>query len=174
MRYGNDLASRGSVIPLFREQIRAGGPLTITTPEMTRFLLSLDDAVDVIFSAVIGATVGETFIPRVPSARVTDIAAVMIGRRKLETVVTGIRPGEKVHEILVSEEEAHRTVARSARYYSILPILPELRAAGRIEKALEREYSSADALMPRAELKKLLERHLLTDVDREEHGELLA
>jgi len=174
VRYGNVLASRGSVIPLFREQIRAGGPLTITTPEMTRFLLSLDDAVDVMFAAVRTADAGETFIPRVPAARVTDVAAVMIGRRKIEMVVTGIRPGEKVHEILVSEEEAHRTIERSAKYYSILPILPEVRAAGGVEKALEHEYSSADSLMARAELKELLDRHLLTDVEREEHGELLA
>jgi UDP-glucose 4-epimerase len=174
VRYGNVLASRGSVIPLFREQIRAGGPLTITTNDMTRFLLSLDDAVDIIFSAVRVADPGETFIPRVPSALVTDVAAVMISDRPIETVVTGIRPGEKVHEILVSEEEAHRTIERSAKYYSILPMLPELRGDAGVQKAIEREYSSADNLMARDQLAGLLEKHLLTDVDAQEHEELLA
>lgn len=174
VRYGNVLASRGSVIPLFREQIRAGGPVTITTADMTRFLISLDDAVDVIFEAVRVADPGETFIPRVPSARVTDVAAVMVGDRAIETVVTGIRPGEKVHEILVSEEEAHRTIERSPRYYSILPMLPELRVDDTVPNALAREYSSADSVMARDELARMLESHLLTEVEAEQHGELLA
>ena len=174
VRYGNVLASRGSVIPLFREQIRAGGPITITTSDMTRFLLSLDDAVDVIFSAVREAGRGETFIPRVPAARVTDIAAVMIGDRAIETRVTGIRPGEKVHEILVSEEEAHRTIERSAKYYSILPMLPELRDGRDLSTPLGCEYSSADSVMGREELAALLDSHLLTHVGEEEAEELLA
>src|SRR3984957_15558174 len=105
VRYGNVLASRGSVIPLFHDQIRNGGPVTITTPEMTRFLLSLNDAVDTVFAAVAEGLPGETYIPRVPSAQVTDIAKVLIGDRSIKTKIVGIRPGEKVHEILVSEEE---------------------------------------------------------------------
>jgi UDP-glucose 4-epimerase len=104
VRYGNVLASRGSVIPLFQEQIRNGGPVTITIPEMTRFLLSLDQAVDTVFAAVRGADPGDTYIPGAPSATVLNIARALIGERKIETVVTGIRPGEKIHEILVSEE----------------------------------------------------------------------
>jgi UDP-glucose 4-epimerase len=94
VRYGNVLASRGSVIPLFHSQIKAGGPVTITTSDMTRFLLSLNDAVDVIFAAVIGANRGETYIPRVSSANVVDIANILIGDRKIEVKVIGIRPGE--------------------------------------------------------------------------------
>src|SRR4029079_6917413 len=80
-RYGNVLASRGSVIPLFHDQIRNGGPVTITTTEMTRFLLSLDQAVELIFAAVNDALPGETYVPRIPSARVTDIAAALIADR---------------------------------------------------------------------------------------------
>ena len=133
VRYGNVLASRGSVIPLFHDQIRSGGPVTITTTDMTRFLLSLDDAVDIIFEAVKTANRGETYIPRVPSAKVTDIADILIGDRPIKTQVVGIRPGEKIHEILVSEEEAYRTVERSSKYYAILPMLPEIarKAGGR-------------------------------------------
>jgi UDP-glucose 4-epimerase len=160
VRYGNVLASRGSVIPLFHEQIRRGGPVTITTTDMTRFLLSLEQAVDTIFAAMRGAKPGETYIPRVPSARVTDIAAALIGERKIETIVTGIRPGEKVHEILVSEEEAHRTVERG-EYYSIQPMLPELLSSERSENPLGREYSSADDVMSREEVSDLLSRHKL-------------
>jgi len=95
VRYGNVLASRGSVIPLFHEQIRSGGRLTITTPDMTRFLLSLDRAVDTILAAVENANPGEIYVPRVPSARILDVAKVLIEDRNIEIVFTGIRPGVK-------------------------------------------------------------------------------
>jgi UDP-glucose 4-epimerase len=164
VRYGNVLASRGSVIPLFHEQIKHGGPVTITTPEMTRFLLSLEQAVDTIFATLEGASAGETYIPRVPSARVVDIVAALIGDRPVETKITGIRPGEKVHEILVSEEEAHRTIARGD-YYAILPMLPEL-VSTKIERPLEKEYSSNDILMSKQELTELLKKHQLMIEDK--------
>jgi UDP-glucose 4-epimerase len=160
VRYGNVLASRGSVVPLFHEQIRRGGPLTITTIEMTRFLLSLEQAVDTIFAALSEGKPGETYIPRVPSARMVDLAAVLIGDRPIETKVTGIRPGEKVHEILVSEEEATRTISRGD-YYVVLPMLPELRGSEEISSPLGKEYSSADDLMERSELATLLKKHEL-------------
>jgi FlaA1/EpsC-like NDP-sugar epimerase len=159
VRYGNVLASRGSVIPLFLEQIRAGGPVTITTEEMTRFLLSLDDAVDVIFAAVREAKRGETYIPRVPSARVTDLAKVFIGDRPIRMEIVGVRPGEKVHEILISEEECHRTVERGP-YYVIKSILPELRGDGETG-GLQGEYSSAGCVMALDELGSFLSRHRL-------------
>lgn len=155
-RYGNVLASRGSVVPLFLDQIAAGGPVTITTPEMTRFLLTLDDAVDTIFAAVAAAKRGETYIPRCPSARMTDLAAYLIGDRPIETVITGIRPGEKIHEILLSEEEATRTVFGADGYYALRPMLPEL-ADPVSAPALDEDFSSADALMSREELAVFLE-----------------
>jgi len=170
VRYGNVLASRGSVIPLFHEQIRNGGPVTITTPEMTRFLLSLDEAVDTIFAALNKANRGETYIPRVPSARVMDIAEVLIGNRPVKTTISGIRPGEKIHEILVSEEEAHRTV-EGGSYYVITPILPDLRTMTRGESMLQGEYSSADNVLTNAELEKLLKKHKLMVGDRTQDEE---
>jgi FlaA1/EpsC-like NDP-sugar epimerase len=173
VRYGNVLASRGSVIPLFHEQIRSGGPVTITTDEMTRFLLSLDQAVDTIFAAIKSAKRGETYIPRVPSAKVTDIAKILIGERPITTIITGIRPGEKVHEILVSEEEAHRTVLRG-NYYVIHPILPELLPDNPTEKVLGHEFSSADNLMSKEKLKeKMEEYYLLIEQQCENEGEML-
>jgi FlaA1/EpsC-like NDP-sugar epimerase len=155
VRYGNVLASRGSVIPLFHDQIRNGGPVTITTPEMTRFLLSLNDAVDVIFAAVETGAAGETYIPRVPSALVMHIATALVGARPIQTRIVGIRPGEKVHETLVSDEEAHRTVERGG-YYAILPMLPELRRRESASITLAKEYSSADDVMTLEETTRLL------------------
>lgn len=164
-RYGNVLASRGSVIPLFHHQIRRGGPVTITDAEMTRFLLSLEEAVDTVLAALADGEPGETYIPRVPSAQVVDIAQALIGDRAIQTVVTGIRPGEKVHEILVSEEESHLTVAKGP-YYTILPRLPELRPVEPDARMLEREYSSRDDLMSTEEVAAFLARHrLLPDHD---------
>jgi FlaA1/EpsC-like NDP-sugar epimerase len=156
VRYGNVLASRGSVIPLFLDQIAAGGPITITTPDMTRFLLTLDDAVDTIFAAVANARPGETYIPRCPSAKITDIAEILIAGRDIETKVTGIRPGEKVHEILVSDEESYRTIAGAEGYYALRPMLPEVAGDQPFEPAIDRAFSSADHLMERPTLEAFL------------------
>jgi len=158
VRYGNVLASRGSVIPLFHDQIRNGGPVTVTHPKMTRFLLSLDQAVDTVFAVLRAAKSGETFIPRAPSASVMNIARALISDRRIPIRITGVRPGEKLHEVLVSEEEVHHCVKRGA-YYVIRPMLPELRRAkAREANALSREYSSGDNVLNLAETVKLLKR----------------
>jgi UDP-glucose 4-epimerase len=141
VRYGNVIASRGSVVPLFMEQIRDGGPVTITMPEMTRFLLSLDRAVDTVFAAVRHAEPGELYVPQVAAAKVVDVARSLMSGKDIRIVYTGIRPGEKVHEIMVSEEERFRTIEREG-YYVILPVLPELRRQDDFVPALDREYSS--------------------------------
>src|SRR5439155_22008769 len=97
VRYGNVIASRGSIIPLFVEQIQNDLPITITLAEMTRFLLSLDRAVDTVFEAIRSEGRGETFVPKVSSAKISDVALALMGDKKLPMVYTGIRPGEKVH-----------------------------------------------------------------------------
>lgn len=141
VRYGNVVASRGSVVPLFEDQIKNGGPVTITTTDMTRFLLSLEQAVDTVFAAMTFGKPGETFVPKVAAARITDIARVMIAGRDIPIVVTGIRPGEKIHEIMVSEEESYRTEERGG-YYVIQPMLPGLGQTVLDGRVLEGEYSS--------------------------------
>jgi UDP-glucose 4-epimerase len=157
VRYGNVLASRGSVIPLFRDQIKRGGPVTVTDPEMTRFLLGLDQAVDAVFAAIKHARRGETYVPNAPSASVMNIAKALIGDRRIKIEITGIRPGEKLHEIMISEEEANRCVKRG-EYYCILPMLPELQHAEEQEPmAITREFSSADEVLDLMETSKLLE-----------------
>ena len=172
VRYGNVLASRGSVIPLFHDQIRRGGPVTVTTPEMTRFLLSLDDAVDTIFAAIRDGHRGDTYIPKAPAARMTDLAQVLIGDRKITTTLTGIRPGEKVHEILISEEEAQR-VDQRGRFYAIRSLLPEVGDARSGSMALSNEYSSSDHVLGEAELRTLLTSHRLMIDDTNGEAELL-
>ena len=155
VRYGNVIASRGSVVPLFLDQIARGGPVTLTLREMTRFLLTLDRAVDTVFAAVRTALPGETYVPRVAAARMVDVAETLIDGRDIPIVFTGIRPGEKVHEIMVSEEERYRTVERGD-YYVICPMLPELRRAPIDQPALAGEYSSANVTLDRERLRELL------------------
>lgn len=155
VRYGNVLASRGSVVPFFHDQIRQGGPVTVTTADMTRFLLTLDSAVDTIFAAIRTGLPGDIYVPRAPAARVVDIAAALIGNRPIEQVITGIRPGEKTHESLVSEEEAGRTTKRG-NWYAIQPMLPEVSANRNPHECLAREYSSGDNVMTPAETAALL------------------
>ena len=175
VRYGNVLASRGSVIPLFIDQIRNSGPVTVTVPEMTRFLLSLDQAVDTVFEALKSAHPGETYIPRADSATVMNIAKALIGDRAIEIEVTGIRPGEKMHEILISEEEANHCIKRGD-YYAILSMLPELSNNKKKEpNALSKEYSSADSVLDFDGTVELLKKHRLRveDVEISNSGELL-
>jgi len=155
VRYGNVIASRGSIVPLFVEQIRNGQTLTVTLPEMTRFLLSLDRAVDTVFAAITDGRRGETFVPKVKAANITDVAKALMGDKDLPIKYTGIRPGEKIHEIMVSEEECFRTVERGD-YYVILPVLPELRDGEDQEPALTSEYSSKDDNVGISELQELL------------------
>ncbi len=155
VRYGNVIASRGSVVPLFQEQIANGGPVTITLKEMTRFLLSLDRAVDTVVAAIDGARPGEIYVPIVPAARVVDLAEALIDGRKIELRYTGIRPGEKIHETLVSDEEAYRT-ARRGEYYVVHPMLPELNPEAPETPALTGEYSSAQTTLDCDGLREML------------------
>ncbi len=173
VRYGNVLASRGSVIPLFQEQIKNGGPVTVTTKEMTRFLLPLDRAVDTIFAAIRMAGRGEIFVPKIPAARIVDVAGALIGDREIDLVYTGIRPGEKVHEILVSDEEAWRTFDRG-EYYAIKPMLPELAQEEHDLQPLDKEYSSGECVMTMEETRQLLERYnLMVGQETSEGSEFL-
>lgn len=155
VRYGNVIASRGSIVPLFVEQIQKGHAVTITLPEMTRFLISLDRAVDTVFEAVKSDERGATFVPRAPAARMTDVAKALMGDKDVPVEFTGIRPGEKIHEIMVSEEECFRTI-ESNGYYVILPMLPELRDGREFTPALSGEYTSKDNNISIAELRTLL------------------
>ena len=163
VRYGNVMASRGSAIPFFLDLVKNGRPIPITDERMTRFLMTLDQSVGLIFSAFREGKRGETYVPLVPSARMVDVARAVAGDDRYPVTYTGIRPGEKIHEILVSEEEESRTEARG-EHLVIMPILPELRdpqpRASRLPFA--GEYSSANDPLPLAEVRTLLDRNKLT------------
>lgn len=153
VRYGNVIASRGSVVPLFKEQIKRGGPITLTSKAMTRFLITLDGAVDTVFDCVKIGRAGETFVPRLPATRISDLIDVLnIGQ--LEVVETGIRPGEKLHEIMISEEEMWRTSERG-NYYVIAGILPEI-GGSHHQPPMKGEYSSEQVTVDQQGLRQLL------------------
>jgi UDP-glucose 4-epimerase len=172
VRYGNVLASRGSVIPLFHKQIKAGGPVTVTEPTMTRFLINLNKAVDTVFAVIEHGEAGETFIPIAPSASVENIAKAITRGKGIDVVVTGIRPGEKLHEILISEEEVRHTV-KKGEYYAIRSMLPELNGGGKIEPLLNDEYSSHDDALDLEGTYQLLKDNDLLEVNSNNQEELL-
>jgi len=112
-RYGNVVASRGSVIPVFQEQKRRGR-ITLTDPRMTRFWLTLEQGVRFVITCIEQMHGGEIFVPKIPSMRLLDLAASIAPGCEIDTI--GIRPGEKLHEVLVSEDEARNTVETEDRY----------------------------------------------------------
>lgn len=128
-RFGNVLGSRGSVIPLFRDQILNGGPVTITDREMSRFIMSIDEASKLVIDSAILARGGEVFVTKMPVVRITDLAEVMIDElapragysaRDIKINVVGARPGEKLYEELMSSEEVRRTKELPS-YFAVVP-----------------------------------------------------
>lgn len=122
VRYGNVVGSRGSVVPIFREQFKEGQHLTITDMRMTRFWITLEEGVALVFHALRETRGGEIFIPKIKSACVTSIADALNPRPEMGWVprVTGIRPGEKLHEVLITEDES-RHAREFPEYYVIEP-----------------------------------------------------
>ena len=163
VRYGNVLASRGSVVPLFIDQIAAAGPVTLTDKNMTRFLLTLDQAVDTVFEALQFAAAGETYIPKIKAALIQDVAAALIGSKKIQVIESGIRPGEKMHEIMISEEESVRTISRGD-YFAIKSILPEVSSVSTEPSIKFAEINSSNYLMSTTEVNSFLEKHLTGDL----------
>lgn len=127
-RYGNVMASRGSVIPLFIEQIRAGKPITITDPRMTRFMMTLDDAVDLVLYAFEHGQPGEIFVQKAPAATIEVLAraiTALIGMPEHDVRVIGTRHGEKLYEALLSREEMVAAEDLGG-YYRVPPDLRDL------------------------------------------------
>jgi UDP-N-acetylglucosamine 4,6-dehydratase len=121
-RYGNVMASRGSVIPLFVKQIKEGKPLTITDPNMTRFLMSLDDAVDLVLYAFSNARQGDIFVQKAPASTIMDLALAVrqLFNAENEICVIGTRHGEKLYETLLTREELAKAEDLGG-YYRIIP-----------------------------------------------------
>lgn len=126
VRYGNVVGSRGSVIPLFLKK-RKDGVLPITDERMTRFWITLDQGVDLVFWAAANMHGGEIFIPKIPSMRVSDLAKAMAPECRIDVI--GIRPGEKLHEVLLTEDESARSVD-AGDYFVITPLFQHQPAPG--------------------------------------------
>jgi len=133
-RFGNVLGSRGSVIPIFREQIRKGGPVTLTDPEMTRFIMSISQAVRLVIDSALLAKGGEVFVTKMPVIQIKDLAQVMIDElapkyghdpSEIEVVTIGTKPGEKQYEELMTHEEVRRTV-ELPKYFAVKPAFSSL------------------------------------------------
>jgi UDP-N-acetylglucosamine 4,6-dehydratase/5-epimerase len=154
VRYGNVLRSRGSVVPFFRQQLAQGRRLTITDERMTRFLLTLNDAIDLVLYAAEHGSAGEIFVRKAPSARILDIAAALAAQagKPLDYELIGTLPGEKLGEILVSEEELQR-VEDLGIYLKILPWWSKERP-----HQLQREYHSAEELATPETISELIAR----------------
>jgi UDP-N-acetylglucosamine 4,6-dehydratase len=120
VRYGNVVGSRGSVIPIFIKQ-RANGKLTITDQRMTRFWLTLEQGVRFVIHCTEDMRGGEVFVPKIPSTRIVDLAKVIAPDAEIEVI--GIRPGEKLHEVLINEDEARSTLEREDLYV-VTPAVP--------------------------------------------------
>ena len=153
VRYGNVLRSRGSVVPFFRRQLSLGQTMTITDERMTRFLLTLNEAIDLVLYAAEHTQGGEIFVRKAAAARVTDIARVLAEEagKACDYRVIGILPGEKLHEILVSEEELVR-VRDFGQYYAVQPWWSE----GRYHE-IDSEFGSGEHLTDAAEVKRMIE-----------------
>jgi len=133
-RFGNVLGSRGSVIPIFREQIRRGGPVTLTDPGMTRFIMSIKEAVRLVIDSVSLMQGGEVFVTKMPVIRIKDLAEIMIAElaptygyneKAIDLNIIGTKPGEKMYEELMNFEETRRSV-ELPRYFSVLPAFKSL------------------------------------------------
>ena len=122
-RFGNVLGSSGSVIPIFRNQISNGGPVTLTDKNMTRFVMSVKEAVELVLNSVIEAKGGEVCVTKMPVMRIEDLAIAMIEElcsKEMEITEIGSKPGEKLYEELMSEEETRRTIELN-KFFSVLP-----------------------------------------------------
>ncbi|WYX28652.1 polysaccharide biosynthesis protein [Achromobacter denitrificans] len=145
-RYGNVMASRGSVIPLFIDQIQGGTPMSITDPDMTRFMMTLSDAVDLVLYAFEHGNNGDLFVQKAPAATVQTLAqtlARMLGKPNHPINVIGTRHGEKLYEVLLSREEM-ASAEDMGDYYRIPPDLRDLNYAKFVEQGEEKISRSED------------------------------
>jgi len=145
-RYGNVMASRGSVIPLFIEQIRAGTPLTLTDPNMTRFMMTLADAVDLVLYAFEHGNNGDMFVQKAPAATVEVLAkalTALVGKPEHSIQVIGTRHGEKLYEALLSREEMACAEDRG-EYFRVPPDLRDLNYSKFVEQGEEKISRTED------------------------------
>ena len=145
VRYGNVLGSRGSVVPLFFDYIQKGLPLPITHPEMTRFQLTLKEAVQLVLWVTVKGESGDLWVQKMPAARIPELGQALAygltGKKDYPLTIIGMRPGEKMHEVLVSEEEMWRATELEKHY--LIPSWVKSQDKEGTENVNVSEYSSA-------------------------------
>ena len=160
IRGGNVMGSNGSVIPYFVEQIKSGGPITITDLEMTRFFLTLEEAIQLLFKASKDSIGGETFVMNMPACYIRDVADVLMDHYgRVDITEIGSKPGEKLDEMLISKHEALQSYCYDKNYYVILPTNPSFELLDHynlLEKFNHTEFSSRTKLMNHSEIKQML------------------
>ncbi|MDM5313983.1 polysaccharide biosynthesis protein [Peribacillus frigoritolerans] len=164
IRGGNVLGTNGSVIHVFKKQIKEKGKIGITDLNMTRFFLTIEEAIKLVFKATFESIGGEIFVMKMPSCKIIDLAQVLIDSSDVENVevdILGIRPGEKLHEILLSEYESTTTIAYDDEYYVILPAIHIDGIKEHYSKyqpvSLE-DYNSGTGLMDKAQIEEMLKK----------------
>ncbi|MBN8207261.1 polysaccharide biosynthesis protein [Bacillus sp. NTK071] len=164
VRGGNVLGTNGSVIHVFKNHIEEKGKIGITDMRMTRFFLTIQDAIKLLFKATYESKGGEIFVMKMPTCKIVDLAKVLIedsGKENVDIEVLGIRPGEKLHELLFSDYESQSTVYYDHEYFVILPAISVdgLKEYYASFKPVDLEnYNSGENLMSRQELKTLLQK----------------
>ena len=138
VRYGNVMGSRGSVIPLFKKLAIEGKPFPITDTRMTRFWITLDQAIEFVLESFEIMQGGELYVPRIPSMRILDLAQAI--KKDFEYEEIGIRPGEKLHEEMISPDDSRRTIELANRYL-VLPIYAEWEFSTPIGRSVEEGFS---------------------------------
>lgn len=162
IRGGNVLGTNGSVIHVFKRQIQEKQKVGITDLNMTRFFLTLQDAIKLVFKATIESLGGEIFVMKMPACKIVDLAQVLIessGKENIEIEELGIRPGEKINELLLSKYESKTTIAYDDEYFVILPSIhiPGLKEHYSNYKPINLEsYHSGTGLMSQNEIKEML------------------
>ena len=179
-RFGNVLGSRGSVIPLFKRQITRGGPVTLTDRRMTRFIMTLSEAVRLVMDSVFMAQGGEVFVTKMPVVRIEDLALAMISEMapkhgfnpdEIDIQVIGSKPGEKLYEELMNDEETRRTVELTD-YFVVKPAFRSIYEAidyqypNEIGDGVQQPYNSAlEQALGVDQLREYLEKHSLLEAD---------
>jgi len=162
IRGGNVMGSSGSVIPFFIEQIKAGGPITITDTKMTRFFLTLEEAIQLLFKASIDSIGGETFVMNMPACYIKDLAEVLMEvYGKVDVIETGMRPGEKLDEMLISHHESTLSYCYDTNYFLTLPSNFNQALAVRYQDCKpfpHEEFSSKTKIMNKKEIKEMLKK----------------
>lgn len=177
-RFGNVLGSRGSVIPIFRRQIENGGPVTLTDPSMTRFIMSIEEAVRLVIDSSNIARGGEVFVTKMPVIRIKDLAEVMIQElapdfghdpKDIPINIIGVKPGEKLYEELMNDEETSRTIELK-QYFAVLPAFRSLYREidysypNQVGDSVDRPYHSAnEPTLSKSELLEFLRRNMLLE-----------